>query len=69
MVSIRGEWPQARNGTKEARSRWPIERIGGPQPMSGHFTRDRLLRRIVAAVSLLILTCIAIFGVAHYFVA
>jgi hypothetical protein len=28
-----------------------------------------LLRRIVAAVSLLILTCIAIFGVAHYFVA
>jgi hypothetical protein len=37
--------------------------------MSGHFTRDRLRRRIVGAVSLLILTCIAIFGVAHYFVA
>jgi hypothetical protein len=69
MVSISGEWPQAKGGTKEARSRWPIERIGRPEPMSGHFTRDRLLRRIVGAVSLLILTCIAIFGVAHYFVA
>ncbi len=37
--------------------------------MSAHLTRNRLRRRIVGAVSLLILTCIAIFGLAHYFVA
>jgi hypothetical protein len=37
--------------------------------MSGHLTRNRLRHRIAGAVSLLILTCIAIFGVAHYFVA
>jgi len=37
--------------------------------MSGHFTRDRLNRCIVGAVSLLVLTCILIFGVARHFVA
>jgi hypothetical protein len=37
--------------------------------MSGHFTRARLRRCIAGAVSLLILTCIAIFGVARHFVA
>jgi hypothetical protein len=37
--------------------------------MSGHLTRNRLIRRIVGAVSLLVLTCIAIFGIARHFVA
>lgn len=37
--------------------------------MSGHLTRHRLQRCIVGAVSLLVLTCIAIFGVARHFAA
>jgi hypothetical protein len=37
--------------------------------MSGHFTRNRLNRCIAGAVSLLVLTCIVIFGVARHFVA
>jgi hypothetical protein len=37
--------------------------------MSGHLTRNRLNRRIAGAVSLLVLTAIAIFGIARHFVA
>jgi hypothetical protein len=37
--------------------------------MTGHLTRNRLRRCIAGAVSLLILTCIVIFGVARHFVA
>jgi hypothetical protein len=37
--------------------------------VNGHLSRNRLLRRIVGAASLLVLTCIAIFGVARHFVA
>jgi hypothetical protein len=36
--------------------------------MTGHLTRNRLQRCIAGAVSFLILTGIAIFGVARYFV-
>jgi len=36
--------------------------------MNGHLTRHRLRRCIVGAVSFLILTGIAIFGVARHFV-
>ena len=36
--------------------------------MNGHLTRNRLLRRIVGAASLLVLTGIAMFGVAYHFV-
>ncbi len=36
--------------------------------MTEQLTRNRLQRCIAGAVSLLILTCIAIFGVARYFV-
>jgi hypothetical protein len=36
--------------------------------MSGHLTRNRLNRCIAGAVSLLILTCIAIFAIARHFV-
>jgi hypothetical protein len=37
--------------------------------MTGHLTRNRLQRCIIGAVSMLVLTCIAIFGVALHFVA
>jgi hypothetical protein len=37
--------------------------------MSGHLTRNRLRRCIAGAMSLLILTCIAIFSIAHHFAA
>jgi hypothetical protein len=36
--------------------------------MNGHLSRNRLLGRIVGAVSLLVLTGIVIFGVARHFV-
>jgi hypothetical protein len=37
--------------------------------MNGHLSRNRLLCRIVGAASMLVLTGIAIFGVARHFVA
>jgi hypothetical protein len=37
--------------------------------MHGHLARNRLLCRIVGAASLLVLSGIAIFGVARHFVA
>jgi hypothetical protein len=37
--------------------------------MNGQLPRNRLPRCIAGAVSLLILTCFAIFGAAHHFVA
>jgi hypothetical protein len=37
--------------------------------MNGHLSRNRLLGRIVGAVSLLVLTGIVIFGFARHFVA
>jgi hypothetical protein len=37
------------------------------EPVSRNLTRDRLNRCIAGTVSLLVLTCIAIFGVARHF--
>jgi hypothetical protein len=37
--------------------------------MTGHLTRGRFNRCIAAAISLLILTCAVIFGVARWLVA
>jgi hypothetical protein len=37
--------------------------------MSGHLTRNRLNRCIAGAVSFLVLTSLAIFGIARLFVA
>jgi hypothetical protein len=41
----------------------------GVVDMTRHLTRDRLYRRIAGAVSLLILSCMAVFAVSRHFVA
>src|SRR6266851_5731150 len=49
-------------GTIHAGNHYPEGTHQRVEPMSGHFTRNRLNRCIVGAVSLLVLTCIVIFG-------
>jgi hypothetical protein len=41
----------------------------GVLPMNHNLTRDRLYRSIVGAVSLLVLSCLAVFALSRHFVA
>jgi hypothetical protein len=53
--------------TVQAVANWAAQWVEG-WAMKGHLTRNRLIRRIAGAVSLLVLTGIAIFGIARHFV-
>lgn len=47
---------------------WFVAELG-VLPMNHNLTRDRLYRSIIGAVSLLVLSCLAVFALSRHFVA